>query len=336
MVRGGDLPLAVVIPKGFGASFGSFDSAGVPVDLIADSSDPVAPQLVSGLLQGAVMSGMPDVFMGAGVGQFEQHAGPLTPQQRRAVEEWLPELRRSAERGDSAAAGDTLATAADSTVAGMRGLVPVRVVDVLGESKKNPIVAFYAAGIAVMFLLFSASGAGGVLLDEVESGTLERMLGSRVGMTQLLLGKWLFISLLGILQVTIMFTWGALMFGLDLLGHLPGFAVMTLFTAAAAAGFGMVLATAVRTRQQLGGLSTLLILTMSALGGSMFPRFLMSEGMQKLGLVTFNAWALDGYVKVFWREAPLVELWPQVGVLALLTVVFLAVARTLARRWETA
>ena len=37
----------------------------------------------------------------------------------------------------------------------------------------------------------------------------------------------------------------------------------------------------------------------------MFPRFLMSETMQKFGLLTFNGWALDGYLKVFWRDAPL-------------------------------
>ena len=38
-------------------------------------------------------------------------------------------------------------------------------------------ISFYAAGIGVMFLLFSMVGAaGGVLLDEVESGTLERLL----------------------------------------------------------------------------------------------------------------------------------------------------------------
>jgi ABC-2 type transport system permease protein len=73
---------------------------------------------------------------------------------------------------------------------------------------------------------------------------------------------------------------------------------------------------------------------MSALGGSMFPRFLMNATMQKIGFLTFNAWALDGYLKVFWREAPLVKLAPQVGVLAGLTVVFLFIARMLARRWE--
>jgi ABC-2 type transport system permease protein len=58
--------------------------------------------------------------------------------------------------------------------------------------------------------------------------------------------------------------------------------------------------------------------------------------MQKVGLVTFNAWALDGYLKVFWRDLPLTSLAPQLGVLAGLTVVFLGAARLLARRWEAA
>ena len=125
------------------------------------------------------------------------------------------------------------------------------------------------------------------------------------------------------------------MFKLPLFSHLPGFFVMTVFTAAAAAAFGLVLATLSRSRQQLSGISTILILTMSALGGSMFPRFLMSPTMQKIGLVTFNAWALDGYIKVFWREAPIVDLWPQLLVLTGLCAVFLTGARFFARRWET-
>ena len=40
-------------------------------------------------------------------------------------------------------------------------------------------------------------------------------------------------------------------------------------------------ATLAQTRGQLSGFSTILILTMSALGGSMFPRFLMSEACRR-------------------------------------------------------
>jgi ABC-2 type transport system permease protein len=196
-------------------------------------------------------------------------------------------------------------------------------------------ISFYAAGIGVMFLLFSCSGAGGSLLEEEESGTLGRLVSSRAGMGGVLIGKWLFVMLLGGLQLTVMFTWGAVLFHLPLLSHLPGFIVMTICTTAAASGFGLVLATLSRSRQQLSGMSTIIILAMSALGGSMFPRFLMSETVQKIGLVPFNAWALDGYLKVFWREAPLIDLWPEVSVLLGLTAVFLLAARRFVRRWET-
>jgi ABC-2 type transport system permease protein len=215
-------------------------------------------------------------------------------------------------------------------------LLAVKVVDVLGQEKANPVVAFYAAATAVMFLLFScANGAGGSLIEEVENGTLDRLLSSSLTMTQLLAGKWVSFILLGVMQVSVMFLWGWLVFQVELWSHFLGFLVMTIVTAAAAAAFGIMLGTLCRSRGQLAGVSTTVILLMSAVGGSMFPRFAMSEGLQTAGLFTFNAWALDGYQKVFWRDAPVWELWPQVLVLAGLTVAFLFGARLVARRWET-
>ena len=208
--------------------------------------------------------------------------------------------------------------------------------EVLGQKRETPMVAFYAAGIAVMFIMFSAAGAGGALIDETDAGTLERVLTTGLGMNGLLLAKWIYSASLACLQITVMFVWGMLVFHLPLVEHLPGFVVMTVCTAVAASAFGLVLATLSRTRQQLAGLANLIVLSLNALGGSMFPRFLMSESLQKISLVGFNAWALDGYIKVFWREASLAALLPQVGALLGFTALFLVVARRLARRWETA
>ncbi len=217
-------------------------------------------------------------------------------------------------------------------------MLPIRVEEraVLGQRRESPMIAFYAAGIAVMFIMFSAASAGGALIEETESGTLERVLTSGLGMNGLLAAKWIYLTSLACMQICVMFVWGMLVFRLPLLGHLPGFAIMTVCTAAAAAAFGLVLATLSRTRQQLSGLANLLVLSLNALGGSMFPRFLMSEALQKYSLVGFNAWALDGYLKVFWREAPLAALAPQVGALLGFTALFLVLARRLARRWEAA
>ena len=325
MVRRGDVPVAIVIPAGIDTSLMRFDGGGVPLEMLTDPSDPVAPQMVSGLIQKTVMTAMPDLFARRGVSEFQRYAGGLTPRQQASVDGWLGML--SADSSGSGGGGD-------SSRAGLDGLVKVHTTKVLGRREDTSMISFYAAGIAVMFLLFSASGAAGTLLDEVDSGTLERVLSSRVGMTGLLAGKWVAITLVGVTQIVAMFVYAMLAFRLDLLNHLPGFAVMTLITAATTAAFGLFLATTCRTRQQLGGISTLLILTLSALGGSMFPRFLMSDAMQRLGLLTFNAWALDGFTKVFWRDVPLTQLAPQVGVLAAFLIVFLVLARTVARRWE--
>jgi ABC-2 type transport system permease protein len=110
---------------------------------------------------------------------------------------------------------------------------------------------------------------------------------------------------------------------------------MTVAAASAAATFGLVLGAACRTSEQLQGLATVTILLMSALGGSMVPRYLMPESMQRLGLLTFNAWAVIGFERVLWRDAPVAALWPQLAVLGGMTVVGAAVARRLARRWES-
>jgi ABC-2 type transport system permease protein len=210
---------------------------------------------------------------------------------------------------------------------------------------KSSMTAYYAAGIGVMFLLFAMAGAAGTLLEEEETGTLERLLASRVSMGTLLVSRWLFFGIVGLCQVVVMFVWGAVAFGLDLFtaNHLAGFTVMAVLTAAAAAAFGIGLATLCRTRAQLGAISTIVILIMSALGGSMVPRFVMPAFMDTTALFTFNGWALDGFLKVFWYDDPaagvgatLVSILPQAIALAVMTFLFLGLARLFARRWEAA
>ena len=325
MVKGGTVPIAIVLPKGLGDSprfFATPEAKRVAVQLLADVSDPVAPQMVQGLLQKVSFTAAPEALANQGMQQFERYSGPLTQAQRASFEAWLS---RPPEAAPASASTNAIG-------------LPIDLVNVMQPSAaaNGATVSFYAAGIGVMFLLFSSSGNSGTLLEEQEAGTLGRLIGSRAGINGVLTGKWLFLALLGSTQLCVMFLWGSVVFGLPLRTHIPGFLVMTVFTAAAASGFGLVLATISRSRAQLSGISTIVILTMSAVGGSMFPRFLMSESMQRFGLVTFNAWALDGYLKVFWREAPISALWPQVLVLSGLTVVFLAAARFFARRWEAA
>ncbi|HYI11268.1 MAG TPA: ABC transporter permease [Thermoanaerobaculia bacterium] len=320
-VKAGRAPVAIVIPKGFGESAFAFSSTNRPrMLLLADSSDPIAPQMVTGLLQKVAMTSSPTTMAEAGIGEVDRWSGGLTAEQKGRLAAGLDRMRRDSAAGTG------------SAVSG--ALIEVDVRDILGESKKAPLIAFYAAGTGVMFLLFSASSAGGTLLEESESGTLDRLLSTRVTMTTLLLGKLLFLTIVGVVQLTVMFLWGAAVFGLELFSHLGGFYVVTIATALAASAFGLLLASVCRTRAQLGALSTLVILIISALGGSMFPRFLMPEAVQRFSLIAFNSWALEGYLKVFWREEPTARLWPEVAVLVGTAILFTFIARRVARKWE--
>ena len=328
-VRGGDAPIALIVPRGFGEAPLHFGRApGAPaLILLSDSADPVAPQVVSGLLQKVALTALPDALAASGIAQMERWGAGLTEEQKARLKDAMGRLRERSGAGPGAGA---------SGEGGSSGLVAVETRDIVGGTKKNPASALLAAGLGVMFLLFSAAGAGGALIEESESGTLDRILGTRVTMTQLLLGKLLYLSAVAVLQLAVMFVWGQIFFGVELTKHLAGFLLMSVVTAVACSSFGLVLAAASRTRIQLVALSNLLILVMSALGGSMVPRYLLSEQIQKLGLVTLNAWAIDGFLKVFWREEPLPALWPQVAVLLAAAVLLFAIARRLAHKWDVA
>jgi ABC-2 type transport system permease protein len=335
-VKAGDAPVALIIPEGFGQhpiAFGP-DSGGSTLELLNDQSDAIAPQIVVGLLQKAAITSMPSTMADEGMKYADKYVGGFTPAQKAKVDEGLKALRE-AEADGKAGAGSGSSGNGSSENAGA-GIVAVNERAVVGENKKSPMISFYAAAIGVMFLMFTASGSAGALLDEAESGTLERVLSTRVTMTSLLAGKLVFNTGLAFVQLVAMFLWGWAVFKLDFFSHLPGFAVMGLCTAFAVAAFGMLLASLCHTRAQLGALSTLVILIMSSVGGSMFPRFLMPESLQKAGLLTINAWAIDGFTKVFWRDLPVTDLWPQVAVLLGVGVVLFVVARRVARRWEYA
>ena len=150
-----------------------------------------------GSVHNAPQSGPPDESESAGSPPQSPFDGPVFPP-------WYVVPGQST-RGE----GNDLTTALGSVVTpeaeqagavAQVGEAQVDTIDFFGGSKQNPIVAMYAAGIAVMFLLFSSNNAGEALLIEQETGTLERMLTSRLGLNRMMLGKWLWMLLLGTTQ----------------------------------------------------------------------------------------------------------------------------------------
>ncbi len=300
------------------------------VQILADSYDQVASQVTAALVQKAVLATIaPDPLRvpssGDGVQlSLHQDASP-------AFDKTL-----LASNLTSTSSLTAPMFGKPNNASSLASIPSFEIVDILGGKKSNPAVSMYAAGIAVMFLLFSMTTAGGSLLDERENGTFERLMTTQLTIDQLLMGKWLYMVTLGSIQVTLMFIWGQVVFSVELFRHWDGFVAMTLVTVGAATSFALMLAAACRSRSQLNWISVVIILAMSALGGSMVPRYLMAPSIQAAGQWTFNAWALEGYNKVFWRDLPVRDLTLELGVLTLCGFVFIVLARLLIRSWEPA
>ena len=164
------------------------------------------------------------------------------------------------------------------------------------------------AGTAVMMLLFSVAGIGGSLLDEKQEGMLKKLLCSPIPPDYIIFGKLVFANIISIIQLIIMFVYAWLIFGLDIMHHLPSLILIIFTIAFACSGFGVVLASFAKTRQQVQGFSTIIVLVMSGIGGSMIPVFAMPEIMQKIAVVSVNYWGIQGIYDIFWKLVPLTDI----------------------------
>jgi ABC-type Na+ efflux pump permease subunit len=146
------------------------------------------------------------------------------------------------------------------------------------------------AGTAIFMLLFSVAEIGESLLEEKQEGMLKKLLCSPMHPNNILYGKMVFSNIISIAQLSIMFVYAWLVFGLDIIHHLPSLVLMIFATAYACSSFGIFLASFAKSRQQAQTLSTVVVLIMSAIGGSMVPIFIMPEFMQKISVLSVNYW----------------------------------------------
>ncbi|MFG1463721.1 ABC transporter permease [Xanthobacter sp. DSM 24535] len=308
-VRSGTADAGLVI-----ASDPTTGGAQPPLLVLADPGRAAAAGLLMAHVQTLIAERLPQIGLKRLGAQMESIVGAFTAEQKEQFDLALQASAESIAKGEAPRGGDFFAR---QTVDSLKAL---------------PTVTYYAGAIAVLFLLFSSVQGAASLVEERRSGIFDRILMMPGGTGVMVLGKFAFITLQGVLQVSLLFAVASLVYGVAVLPHFGTWIATTFAAAAATASLALALASAAQSRQQAQTLSTFAVLMLSAIGGSMVPRFLMPEWLQNLGWITPNAWVIDAYQASLWRGAAFAELAPALFVLICYAGLGLLASLVLAQR----
>ena len=199
---------------------------------------------------------------------------------------------------------------------------------VTAEREKRPSVGdLMIPGYAVYFVFMMANGVAATLLQERQDGTLRRMMSAPITRNQILFGKMLARGFIGLIQTAMLFAIGKFTLHLSLgVADIPGVTVVALANIFAATGLGMLIATLGKTMEQIQGMTTMAMLTMGFLSGTLIPKQFLPESIQKLSYITPHAWTLNAYQDLILRHTSLWQTLPNLMVVLVFGGVFYAAA----------
>lgn len=334
MIRGREFRFALVIPKDLIATKGF----GLHLKILSDPRNEIETQTVNGLLQKAIFSNVPQLLgqslqtsakQQLGDARFDQFNGAVAAAVTKAFGGDTEETKQAIATGDFGLGAMGAGEQPGKPAAGadlFSKIVKIENEQVVGKDVKSPEATRVVGGWAMMFLLFALSHSAAAFFDEKKAGLFQRLLSAPVSRAQILWSRFLYGVILGLVQLTALFFAGRLLYGIDVLGNFGNLVVICTAAAAACTAFGMLLVAISPTAAAANGLSTFLVLTMSATGGAWFPVSFMPEFMQSIAKFTLVYWSMEGFSQVLWAGQSFVEILPTVGVLLGIAAGVMAVA----------
>jgi len=190
---------------------------------------------------------------------------------------------------------------------------------------------YYSAGMATMFILFTAAFGGHFLVDEKKKFTYHRMILAGVTRNQMLISRWISTAMITVVQLLILMLLSQLMFHAGW-GRLTDFGVFTMFVAFAAGGLSVLLS-AMNLRSDSAKFSEIMNMGVSQalafLGGNMFP-ISGIPFLETLSKLVPNGAALNGYLNLM-KGYTFVEVAGNVLMLSAMGLLFGAIGFAMAR-----
>ena len=180
--------------------------------------------------------------------------------------------------------------------------------------------------VGVLLSLTMVLIASMAVVRERERGTLEQLVVTPIGKTQLMLGKTLPFLLVGYVQIVVVLLLGKLLFDVPFAGSVTLLLLVSLPFIVASLGVGLLISTLVKTQAQAIQLGFFYLLPNILLSGFMFPREAMPVPVQALAGLLPLTYFLEVLRGILLRGVGLEVLWEESLILAAFAVGLLAVA----------
>lgn len=185
---------------------------------------------------------------------------------------------------------------------------------------------------------FAILGAGifgpmNVFPELKKMGILRRLHTTPLKVWQYFLANMFGNAVTGLMSIAVMFIAAVAVFDLRVVGNLLELAVFLAFGIIMILGIGLALGGWAKNERQVAPLGNIIVFPMMFLTGVFFPRFLMPEWLQNITTYIPLTPVIDGARLIATEGKSLLDLGPQLGVMAVWTVIIYIIAFKVFR-WE--
>lgn len=182
-----------------------------------------------------------------------------------------------------------------------------------------------SAGQLITWVFIPLFGISALFAYERQQGTLRRLLITPANKATFLLGTITGQVAMAIVQMLLLVGFGIFVMKLNW-GHDPlALFVILLTSALAAAAFGTLMGTFIKTESQANGLSIMFGMVFALMGGCWYPLELFPPAIQNAVKILPTRWAMQGMLDLVLRGGGLRDILPEAGVLLLFAAIFFSV-----------
>jgi ABC-2 type transport system permease protein len=164
-------------------------------------------------------------------------------------------------------------------------------------------------------------------------GILRRLSTTPLRVWQYFLSTMIGQAFIGLISIAVMFVVAILVFKLQVVGNYLELGVFIVLGIITILGIGLALGGWAKNERQAAPLSNIVVFPMMFLSGTFFPRYIMPEWLQNLsGLLPLTP-VIDGIRLIATEGKHLIDIGPQIGLIAIWMVIIYAIAFKVFR-WE--